>query len=90
MSKAKNTKPLPLAASLRDLALLRASDLDLDTVVPAKSDGERDVVVENSYQFAQQARLALAMHTRGEADVQGERVESIRSSLEELVNSLQS
>lgn len=30
-------KPLPLSDTLRDLALLRASDLDLTSLLPAKS-----------------------------------------------------
>ncbi|KAF8626857.1 hypothetical protein AX15_004677 [Amanita polypyramis BW_CC] len=71
MSKAKSTKPLPLEDVLRDLAFLRASGVDLGDLV-AETDSiqpESNQVVESS---------------RGEAEAEGERVESIRTSLEEL------
>ncbi|KAF8629143.1 hypothetical protein AX17_005729 [Amanita inopinata Kibby_2008] len=90
MSKAKDTKPLPLANTLSDLAVLRASDLDLDSLLLARdSQPEPDYEVDGSYAFVREARMALRLHTSGEADTQGERVELIRSSLEKLVKDLQ-
>ncbi|KIL68924.1 hypothetical protein M378DRAFT_158065 [Amanita muscaria Koide BX008] len=88
MPKAKNTKPLPLTHTLRDLAFLRASDLDLGTIVPVDKGDEHDDLVEESSEFVREARMALGSHARGEADVQGERVESIRSNMDELVENL--
>jgi hypothetical protein len=85
MAKAKTTSPLPLPDVLRDLAVLRASDVDLDSLVPKAGEGQ-DAVVESSYEFVREAREALGMHNRGKADIQGERVERVRSSLEELLD----
>lgn len=88
MAKAKSTNPLPLPDVLRDLAVLRASDVDLNSLVPTAGSGQ-DTVVESSYEFVREARGALGMHSRGKADTQGERVERIRSSLEELLEGVE-
>ena len=91
MAKAKTISPLPLPDVLRDLAILRASDTDLGSLVPGgERHAEADEVVESSYEFVREARAALGMHGRGEADTQGERVESVRSRLEELIKGVQS
>lgn len=91
MAKGKTTSPLPLPDVLRDLAVLRASDTDLGSLVPTTGEGhvEGDGVVESSYEFVREARAALGMHGRGEADTQGERVESVRSRLEELLKGVE-
>ena len=90
MAKGKTTSPLPLPDVLRDLAVLRASDTDLGFLVPSEEGhAEADGVVESSYEFVREARAALGMHGRGEADKQGERVESVRSRLEELLKGVQ-
>lgn len=92
MSSSK-PNPLPLGDVLRDLAVLRASDVDLSdgTSFPdaesADSANEADGIrksVEQSYQFVREAREALKVHQRGDLDKQGGKVDTVRNQLEEL------
>jgi hypothetical protein len=79
-------KPLPLGGTLRDLALLRASDIDLTSLLPPKvsSVGQPDRVakvdidasVRLSYEFVQEARAAMKSLNKGEVDKEGARLES--------------
>lgn len=102
MSKSQNLKPLPLSDTLRDLALLRASELDLSSLLPSTSYGSTpvakntsrvsavdiDASVERSYDFARESRMALKIHNRGDAETQGERVEDVRSKLDDVLKGL--
>ncbi|PFH52006.1 hypothetical protein AMATHDRAFT_141241 [Amanita thiersii Skay4041] len=89
-AKAKDSKPLPLPDILRDFALLRASDFDLASHTPTPVQQScSDLLLDSSYHFVQEAKLALNLHNRDEAHVQGGRVETIRSSLEGLLGDLQ-
>lgn len=85
--------PLPLGDVLRDLAVLRASDIDLadgttfSDSVSADSANEANGTqqsVQQSYQFVKGAREALKVHQRGDADKQGEKLGILRGKLEEL------
>jgi hypothetical protein len=93
-------KALPLSETLRDLALLRASDLDLSSLLPATppqaamaSDNSENASVNSSvaqsYEFAVEARKAIRILNRGDVDSQGGRVESIRSQLEDVLKGLE-
>lgn len=90
-------KPLPLSETLRDLALLRASDLDLASLLPKtssspstnKQGNDIEVSVTLSYNFASEARQAIRIMNRGEIDMQGTKVESVRSGLEDLLQGLE-
>jgi hypothetical protein len=92
MSSSK-PNPLPLGDVLRDLAVLRASDVDLadgtsfpdaeSTDSANEADGIRKSV-QQSYQFVREAREALKVHQRGDLDKQGDKVDALRSQLEEL------
>ena len=95
MSRTPSNKPnpLPLADVLRDLAVLRASDVDLSdgTSFPdaesADSTNEVDGTrksVQQSYQFVKEARGALKVHQRGDLDKQEDTLDILRSKLEEL------
>lgn len=85
--------PLPLGDVLRDLAVLRASDVDLSdgsTFPDAESadgadraDGTQQSV-QQSYQFVKEARDALKVHQRGDLDKQGDRLDTLRGKLEEV------
>ena len=85
--------PLPLGDVLRDLAVLRASDVDLSdgTTFPdaersdsaSEADGTRNSV-QQSYQFVKEAREALKVHQRGDLDKQGDQLGVLRGKLEEL------
>ncbi|KAJ7594719.1 hypothetical protein C8J56DRAFT_927475 [Mycena floridula] len=93
--KGKDTKPLALADTLRDLALLRAaSDIDLSALLPhsvSNSHIESDVEksMQMSYEFAKEARSALKIYNRNTVDEQGNRVESVRTKLDEALSGLE-
>ena len=84
--------PLPLKDTLRDLALLRACDIDLSSVLPqdtaSSQPSETDKSVDRSHEFVREARAALKLLNRGEVDEQGARVEDVRSTLEDVVRGL--
>lgn len=86
------TSPLSLNDTLRDLALLRACDVDLtdtlDTKSVAEQKSESDTSVDRSYEFVHEARAALKVLNRGEVEKQGTRVEEIRSNLEDVAQGL--
>jgi hypothetical protein len=95
----KDGKPFVLSDTLRDLALLRASDLDLATLVPTtvtknSTQAQEDETVEeslkNSYHYVRSARNIVKTNDRGDVDAQGQRIEHVREELsnvdEGLVN----
>ena len=96
--KAKDTKALPLADTLRDLALLRASDVDLAALLPANStnsnssavDDEVEASVANSSEFIKEARKALKVQDRGDAEMQGKKLDDVRSKFEDVLDGLES
>ena len=96
------TKHLPLGDTLRDLALLRVSDLDLSSLLPqtlsesqtvaSQNDAERyaiDSTVSRSYEFAAEARKAIRILNRGDVETQGGKVENVRSQLEDALKGLE-
>jgi len=98
-SKAKVTKaatnPLSLEDTLHDLAVIRASNIDLaailDSTVPAPAAAAptaADTTVARSHEFAQAARTAIKIRNRGDVEAQGERVNDVRGQLEEVVEGL--
>ena len=99
-SKAKVTKaainPLSLEDTLHDLAVIRASGIDLaailDSTVPAPAAAAAptaaDTTVARSHEFAQAARTAIKIRNRGDVEAQGERVNGVRGQLEEVVEGL--
>ncbi|KAJ7497119.1 hypothetical protein FB451DRAFT_217249 [Mycena latifolia] len=90
-----NVKPLSLSATLRDLALLRASGLDVASLVPSLATqapltpNAADSTVERSYEFVQQARTAIKIYNRGDVENVGSAVETVRTKVEELSKGLQ-
>ena len=85
--------PLPLGDVLRDLAVLRASDVDLSDgmsfpdVEPSDSANEADGTrksVQQSYHFGREAREALKVHQRGDIDKEGDKLDVLRGQLEVL------
>ncbi|KAL9711747.1 hypothetical protein Ac2012v2_004819 [Leucoagaricus gongylophorus] len=90
MSKSKDQKPLSLSDTLHDLALLRASDTDLDVrgsststedVQPSSANKAIEASLEKSYDYVQLARRIMEFHRRGDIDVQGRRIDSVREQL---------
>ena len=89
--------PLPLEDTLRDLALLRACDIDLASLVPntqsqrSAGDGasaEVEASVDRSYDFVKQARAALKILNREDVERQGNKVEEVRITLEDALDGL--
>jgi len=91
-------KPLPLSGTLSDLALLRASNLDLSSLLPQAAAARADertaptaeqASVERSYEFAGEARAALKILARGDVGKEGARAENLKSRFEELQQGLE-
>lgn len=95
----KETYPLPLSDLLSDLAILRASDVDLSTILSEKpedartdsqlGEGEREQTVMQSYEFVREARAAIRILHRGDVDMEGDRVDAVRSGLAELLQGVE-
>lgn len=95
-TNSKTTKPFALGETLRDLALLRASDVDLSSMLPqppvpepTKGPSDVDNSVLRSHEFASDARAALKIHNTGAVETQGERVETARTQLEEVLKGVE-
>jgi hypothetical protein len=89
----KSANPLPLSDILRDLAVLRASDIDLSKAVPVQKpesgSGEYAESLARSYEFVQQARQTIRMMNKGDVDKQGSRIDDARHQLEEIEKGLE-
>jgi hypothetical protein len=95
MSNSNKPNPLPLSETLRDLALLRAADLDLSTLLPSESTSAAvaestpaEESTARSYEFVKEGRVTVRLLDRGEVDKQGARVDDIRSELEGVLKAL--
>ena len=97
MSSKTKPNPLPLENTLRDLALLRASDIDLSSVLaPSASPaiegtpdhGDIEASIDRSYQFVGEARNAIRIQSKCDIEKQGERIEGLRNKLEDVVDGL--
>jgi len=90
-SKAKDIR-LPLADTLRDLALLRAFDLDVASSILAQEHTQSSVhqsdAVDGSREFIDISRRVLKLHGSGGVDIQEEKVEAVRNKLEALLDGL--
>ncbi len=94
---ASKSSPLPLTETLRDLALLRACDIDFSSFLPASKDSpegaanttDADKSVQRSFEFVKEARAALKILNREEVEKQGARVEHVRGMLEDVIQGLQ-
>jgi hypothetical protein len=87
-------QPLPFADILRDLALLRATDVNLAGVFSEADEVTmRDAGVESSvqqsYEFVKEARAAVRIQNRGTLDGVGENLECLREGLEEVLKGLE-
>ncbi|KAF5384507.1 hypothetical protein D9757_006472 [Collybiopsis confluens] len=90
----EKTKVFPLPDVLRDLALLRASDVQLASLVPGSSENpslskELDTDLEKSYQFTKEARTAIRLRDGEKVEAAAGRLETVRSELEDFVQGLE-
>jgi hypothetical protein len=90
----KDKHPLPLGDILRDLALIRAADIDLQAIVDdqdvpnSNAADEVDMSVKQSYEFVKEARAALKINNKGDLERIGTMVECIRDELDEVLTVL--
>jgi hypothetical protein len=99
MATLKSKNPLTLPDTLRDLALLRVSNIDLSTLVPPNESRGTDIKsqihlnvedsLRQSYMFVQDARAAIRLHNIGAIEEEGRNVESMRRTLEDVLTGLQ-
>ena len=97
---APKPNPLPFNDTLRDLALLRASDVDFASILsdvtsnnssdsaPQTSDDVQQSV-QRSYEFVREARATLKILNRSEVDREGMRVDDVRGKLEDVLQGLE-
>lgn len=80
---------LPLSVTLRDLAILRATDVDLSSVLDKQDPSPMDSSVERSIEFAREARTILKSSNKDSLEKQGDRIEETRALGTEILESLQ-
>ncbi|KAJ3998704.1 hypothetical protein F5050DRAFT_1566543 [Lentinula boryana] len=96
MASKKDSKVFPLPDVLRDLALLRVSEIKLANIMPisaqipsSSQNTELDFDLERSYQFAKEARAAIRLRNGGKVENEAARLETVRSGLEEFVKGIE-
>lgn len=94
------SKPLPLSGTLRDLAVLRASGVDLTPLQNAPSSANSNSIADDpavsdvetsvakSYEFVHEARQAMRVMNRGDVEAQGVKVDQARAELEDILTKL--
>jgi hypothetical protein len=80
---------LPLSVTLRDLAILRVTDVDLSTVLDKQEPSSTDSSAEQSIEFAREARTVLKTTHKDTLEKEGARIEEIRASGSGILESLQ-
>lgn len=83
--------PLPLQNTLADIVALRRTPAAADALaalVPAPPE-EPDVLLDASYEYVKSARAAMAVGKNGSVEAEGEKMEKVRSVLEDVVRGLE-
>jgi post-segregation antitoxin (ccd killing protein) len=89
MSSKKSKVPiLAMADILRDLAVLRANDVDLNQLHETASQDELDESVEKAWELSKEARAALKVQNQQLVENEGKRIDELRARLEEVVSGL--
>ncbi|KAF4567763.1 hypothetical protein EYR40_006770 [Pleurotus pulmonarius] len=92
--KSKDAKAFPLSETLRDLALLRSSDIDLSKLglksdsPSGQVDGDVSDSVKLSYEYVAEAKKVMAIANKGSVDSLADNVESLRGKLDEISQGL--
>lgn len=86
---------LPLAGVLRDLAVLRASEIELPDSLLRSEHGMQirtpspvTTSVNSSYEYTKAARMAIKLHSSGRVDAEGAKVDDIQKKIEDLLSNL--
>lgn len=95
-SSGSKSKPFPLSDTLRDLALLRASGVDLSSILAREgSTGpnttespELSRSTEKSYEFVNETRGALRVYNSGELQRKRAEIQKVQRELDEVLNGL--
>ncbi|KZV82142.1 hypothetical protein EXIGLDRAFT_730169 [Exidia glandulosa HHB12029] len=82
--------PLALEHTLRDLAILRASDVTLGHLLPTRQPGgdSHDKSVHDAAEFIRAGRETVRTMHRGVVEGEGARLEGARGQLEEVLAGL--
>jgi predicted phage gp36 major capsid-like protein len=87
-SKTSKVPTLAMSDILRDLALLRANDVDLDQLHETAPKDELDESVEEARELSKEARAALKIQSRELVENEGKRIDELRALLEDVVSGL--
>ena len=84
------SQSLPLSVTLRDLAVLRASDVDFSSVLDTEIvNDSRQESLQRSQEFVKDARSALRIANNESVERQGSRVEELRALGEQALLALE-
>ena len=73
---------------LRDLAVMRANDVDLDQLHENAPRDELDESVKTAQEFSKEARAALKIQNQELVENEGKRIDELRGRLEDVVSGL--
>ena len=89
MSAKKSKVPtLTMSNILRDLAVMRANDVDLDQLHESAPRDELDESVETAREFSKEARAALKIQNQELVENEGKQIDELRGRLEDVVSGL--
>ena len=91
----KPDKPFALPDTLRDLALIRASDIDLSILLPnenrrASDEPEVSKSITQSHEFVGETRAALRAYSSGDLQKKNVEIQRVQTELEEVLRGLSS
>lgn len=89
MSSKKSKIPtLAMSDILKDLAVLRANDVDLDQLRENAPRDELDESIEKARELSKEARAALKVQSQELVENEGTRIDELRERLEDAVSRL--
>jgi len=87
-SKKSKISTLAMSDILRDLAVLRANDIDLNQLHETAPRDELDESVEKAQQLSKEAKAALKVQNQELVENEGKRIDDLRARLEDAVSGL--
>ncbi|KIM54400.1 hypothetical protein SCLCIDRAFT_1221998 [Scleroderma citrinum Foug A] len=91
----QKSKPLALPDTLRDLALIRASDIDLSALLPdenqrAADEPEVSNSIMQSHKFVAETRAALRAYSSGDLQKKNAEIQRVQTELADVLRGLSS